>query len=131
LSSATLLSAEIQGRSYGGGVLKMEPREALRLQVPELSPRVALELTALLPQIDDLVRAQRIEDASAAVDRVVLGDAMSAREIDEIRASLMSLRTRRMVRGRGVVKASAPSSSRAPAVIAPLRAAPARGPRRA
>lgn len=134
LSSATLLSAEIQGRSYGGGVLKMEPREALRLQVPELSPRAVERLKALLPEVDAMVREQRIEEASAAVDRVVLGDAMSAAEIDEIKASLMSLRTRRMVRGRGVVKASAPSaaksssSSSAGAAGPGLRAATARGP---
>ncbi|MCK6593172.1 MAG: hypothetical protein L6Q76_36920, partial [Polyangiaceae bacterium] len=129
LCSATLLSAEIQGRSYGGGVLKMEPREALRLRVPDLSPRLVKLLTAALPEVDALVRSQRIDEASAAVDRIVLGDVMSEREVSSIRASLTSLRTRRMVRGRGVVKASTPSSSSAErptnAVVT------ARGPRRA
>ncbi|HLM73272.1 MAG TPA: class I SAM-dependent methyltransferase [Polyangiaceae bacterium] len=137
LSSATLLSAEIEGRSYGGGVLKMEPREALKLRVPDLSPRLIERLTAILPEIDALVRAQRTDEASAAVDRIVLGDVMSEREVSSIRESLMSLRTRRMVRGRGVVKASPaiPSGEQAPAAVATptksLRAAPARGPRRA
>jgi adenine-specific DNA methylase len=134
LGSATLLSAEIEGRSYGGGVLKMEPREALRLRVPSLSPRLIQKLMAILPDVDALVRAQRIDDASAAVDRVVLGNAMTDREVSSIRESLMSLRTRRMVRGRGVVKASAATSSseQAPAPAKPLRSAtPARGPRRA
>ncbi len=28
LNSATLFSAEMVGRSYGGGVLKLEPKEA-------------------------------------------------------------------------------------------------------
>lgn len=33
-NSVTMLGAEIFGRSYGGGVLKMEPREAAMLPVP-------------------------------------------------------------------------------------------------
>ena len=37
LNSLTMLGAEIYGRSYGGGILKMEPREASTLPVPSLA----------------------------------------------------------------------------------------------
>lgn len=37
LNSLTSLSAELEGRQYGGGLLKMEPREAKSLKVPSPS----------------------------------------------------------------------------------------------
>jgi len=114
LCSATLLSAEIEGRSYGGGVLKLEPREALRLRVPELSPRVIERLRAALPSVDALVRGQRVDEASALVDRIVMGDSPRASEMTEIREALMSLRDRRLSRARG---SNASADVRAPAAI--------------
>src|SRR4051794_35745930 len=49
LNSVTMLSAETAGRSYGGGILKMEPREALTLAVPspELVKARAASLVAI------------------------------------------------------------------------------------
>jgi adenine-specific DNA-methyltransferase len=105
LCSATLLSAEMEGRSYGGGVLKLEPREALRVRVPELGPRVVDHLRAALPSVDALVRSQRVAEASALVDRIVMGSETRASELDEIREALVSLRARRLSRAR-----SAPAS---------------------
>jgi adenine-specific DNA methylase len=67
-SSLTLLSAEIEGRAYGGGVLKLETREAEHVLVPNLSPAATERLEAEFSSIDALIRAGATEDAAAAVD---------------------------------------------------------------
>lgn len=100
LNSATLLSAEIEGRSYGGGVLKTEPGEAVRIQVPHLTPRLIEQLAVVLPKIDGLVREGKIDEASIVVDRIVHGKRYNLAEIEQIRAALSALRSRRLARGR-------------------------------
>jgi adenine-specific DNA methylase len=100
MSSATLLSAEIEGRSYGGGVLKLEPREATRLLVPRMTPKLAEELCGVLPKLDALVREHRVDEASAVVDGIVLGKPFRRAEVEQIRSVLSSLRARRLARGK-------------------------------
>ncbi len=68
-SSLTLLSAEIEGRAYGGGVLKLETKEAERLLVPGFSKPE--DLISLLPDVDELVRTGKIEHASLSVDQLL------------------------------------------------------------
>lgn len=100
LNSATLLSAEIEGRSYGGGVLKLEPGEAVKLLVPRLTPKLCTDLMAALPQIDAMVRRGEIDEASVVADRIVLGETFEKAEIENIRAVLSALRSRRFSRSR-------------------------------
>jgi len=96
-NSLTLLSAELEGRSYGGGVLKLEPTEAERLLLPPLSP----ELAALLPAVDRAIRARDVEAAADLVDPVVLGPlGLSTDEIGVLRAARRQLQIRRKNRGR-------------------------------
>src|SRR5262249_16146237 len=57
LSSVTALSAEVEGRTYGGGVLTVQPSEAERLLVPLASPTQRARLSAAVPRLDRLVRS--------------------------------------------------------------------------
>lgn len=68
-SSLTLLSAEVEGRSYGGGVLKLETREAERLLVPRLDGASIDKLERSFNDVDRLVRGGAVEQAAALVDR--------------------------------------------------------------
>ena len=97
LNSATVLHAEIVGRSYGGGILKLEPREADRWLVPsaELIGTRAGELRAVRRTVAGLLSRGRLLDAVHAVDTALgLGD------MDSIRAARDSLASRRAVRSR-------------------------------
>lgn len=84
LNSVTLLGAELVGRSYGGGMLKLEPREADKLPVPSVAAvrRSAQELRALRPQLARHLRNGELEDAARLVDRVLLLGAMKAKQVD-------------------------------------------------
>jgi adenine-specific DNA-methyltransferase len=71
LSSMTMLSAEIEGRAYGGGVLKFETKEAERLAIPPMTGSQERELIKLFPALDKLVRSGKLEEASERVDALL------------------------------------------------------------
>ena len=96
-SSLTLLSAEIEGRAYGGGVLKLETKEAERVLVPLLATERAQRLTAEFPAISGLVQAGEIEGAACAADDVLGIDH------EKIWAAYLTFRTRRLGRRRARV----------------------------
>ncbi len=96
-NSLTLLSAELVGRSYGGGVLKLEPTEAGSL----ILPPVPETLGGLLDDVDALIRRRDLEAALELVDPIVLGEGLglSDEEIRALRAGGAQLRARRRSRG--------------------------------
>jgi adenine-specific DNA-methyltransferase len=75
LNSLSLLGAELVGRSYGGGVLKVEPREAMKLPVPSAALLRQSEpaLARLKACIDSRpLRDQTLMQIVKAVDDILL-----------------------------------------------------------
>lgn len=106
LTSMTLLGAETVGRAYGGGMLKLEPREADRLPVP--APAVvdaaSARLTMLRPQVARLLRGGKLTDAAKLVDDALLVGELGMSRVDvrvlrEAHAELTARRTARGARG--------------------------------
>jgi adenine-specific DNA-methyltransferase len=95
-SSLTLLSLEIEGRSYGGGILKIEPRELDRVLIPWPDLEAA-EIHAAVREVDELLRSSRYDAAVARADQLLLteGLSVSARSLRALRQGRKRLKDRR------------------------------------
>ncbi len=104
LSSLTGLGAEVVGRAYGGGLLKLEPREADALPVPTPAAveSSADELRAVAPAVDaalvggDLTRAVALVDAAL----LVRGLGLPPARVEHLQRGVLAMRARRTARGR-------------------------------
>ncbi|MET0701955.1 MAG: SAM-dependent methyltransferase, partial [Mycobacterium sp.] len=105
LNSVTVLHAEMVGRAYGGGILKIEPREADRWAVPSLQLVTdrADQLRAVRRQIATLLRHGRLMEAVAIIDDVLQLDAQlgSRKALKSLQIAHDSLSSRRTARSRG------------------------------
>ncbi|NIF90649.1 N-6 DNA methylase [Burkholderia sp. Cy-637] len=102
LNSVTLLHAEIVGRAYGGGILKIEPKEADLWAMPShaLVLAHADALRDIKQQVADLLASGSLLSAVEMVDEIVLqgrGE-LTATKIKYIRQARSELAQRRTVR---------------------------------
>jgi len=91
VNSITALSAELEGRSYGGGVLELVPSEIERLLLPILRTPIRYEDLTLL---DTLVREKDICSYLPNQDKMVL-KTLSGNERTSIFEAWLKLRNRR------------------------------------
>lgn len=102
LNSVTMLGAELYGRSYGGGILKMEPREAAVLPVP--GPKaLARAWNVLKPErakLDRQLREGIWTGVVKRVDEVLLHKTLdlSSQDVADIHEATLDLRARRLGR---------------------------------
>ncbi len=103
LNSITLLGAETVGRAYGGGMLKLEPREADSLPVPSATSLRAAQdaLLAQRPSLAAALRDRRLQDAVELVDELLLKErlGLSSHEVSALQSAHRELRARRVARG--------------------------------
>lgn len=94
-NSLTFAWSEVCGRSYGGGVLELEPKEAEKLPIPLLRD---IEIDP--DKIDYLLREGRVQDALDYSDKIVLKDILGFDNslIKSIRNAWVELRDRRIGR---------------------------------
>ena len=91
LNGLTALSAELEGRHYGGGVLELVPSEIEKLLIPNLG--------TIIPDInrlDEDVRTMQMDDVLEKQTKIVLGSlGISTGDQDEIMSGWFRLRNRR------------------------------------
>ena len=104
LNSMTLVGAETVGRAYGGGMLKLEPREAdlLPMPAPHLVERTATRLSALRGVILEALSRGELGEAVRRVDEVLLLDGLglSRSQLQTLAHAHAALAARRVARGR-------------------------------
>jgi hypothetical protein len=102
-NSLTLLGAELEGRSFGGGVLELVPSEIARLPLPACTGAAAA-----LARLDAVARAAGPEALVAATDAALVArglvDADVLRALAEARRVLVA---RRLERNRQAARTAA------------------------
>ncbi|KAI3350161.1 class I SAM-dependent methyltransferase [Clostridium botulinum] len=102
-NSITFAYTELNGRSYGGGVLEILPREASNIVLPDLKDFDLFKTHELLKLIDKTIRNDLpIEDLLDTIDKIVLIDylGVSKETCNEFRNMWKTLMERRHARAK-------------------------------
>ncbi|MBI5536965.1 MAG: class I SAM-dependent methyltransferase [Deltaproteobacteria bacterium] len=101
-SSLTLLSLEIEGRSYGGGILKLEPTEMRHARIV-LPTTMSASVRKAMAEADELLRSGHYELAVGVADRTLLAGeiGLAVEQIERLSEARHLLRMRRMGRSKG------------------------------
>lgn len=101
INSATFAFSEIMGRSYGGGVLELEPTEAEGLPFPDPDQLTERDVA----RVDELLRSGRMSEALDRVDEALLisHHGINPAQVATLRRAWQRLRDRRLARGRKAV----------------------------
>jgi adenine-specific DNA methylase len=102
INSVVFAFSEVMGRSYGGGVLELEPREAEALPFPSFAVLTSSDIDVAL--VEEFTRNGRLLEAVEHVDRALLIGALRIRPelVASLRVVWSLLRDRRLARGRSV-----------------------------
>jgi adenine-specific DNA-methyltransferase len=104
LNTVTLLGSEVVGRSYGGGLLKHEPKEADMMPVPGPAVLEAAlpELLLVAPQLSKALRQNALLSAVEMVDAIVLERHLELKpeQLGLLRQAREALFQRRVARGK-------------------------------
>ncbi len=101
-NSISFAFTELCGRSYGGGVLEILPREVGNIYIPKLEVIPIEEIRDLLEKIDSIVRNDKnIEEALDIVDKKILVDILGFEQkvCADARSIWKKLQRRRLNRG--------------------------------
>ncbi len=102
-NSITFAFTEINGRSYGGGVLEILPREVGAIVLPDIQKMDSKVCDELLEIIDDYIRNKKeIDKLLDITDQIILNQylGLDKETIDTFRAIWKKLMNRRLMRSR-------------------------------
>lgn len=91
LNSLTALSAELEGRHYGGGVLELVPSEIDRLKVPYIAvPNVNIE------ELNDFVKTHSVDEILKKQDEIILpAIGVTVEQMKTLQSALARIKGRR------------------------------------